>query len=68
MNEETFNTSIRKLLKLVGVSSQREIEEVVANAITSGKLAGNETFAVKVTLEIPSLQFATRFDGDIKLE
>lgn len=68
MNEEAFNTSIRKLLKLVGVSSQREIEQVVANAITGGKLVGNETFAVKVTLEIPSLQFAARFDGDIKLE
>lgn len=68
MNEETFNTSIRKFLKLVGVNSQREIEQAVAQAITSGKLAGDETFPVKVTLEMPSLQFAAKFDGDIKLE
>jgi len=26
MNEDTFNISIRKFLKMVGVSSQREIE------------------------------------------
>jgi len=68
MNDETFNTSIRKFLKIVGVNSQREIEQAVAQAIASGKLVGNETFAVKVTLEIPSLQFAAGFDGDIKLE
>ena len=32
MNEETFNLSIRKFLKIVGVSSQREIEQAVAKA------------------------------------
>lgn len=68
MNDETFNISIRKFLKLVGVSSQREIEHAVAQAIASGTLAGNETFPAKVTLEIPSLQLAVKFDGDIKLE
>ena len=41
MNEETFNISIRKFLKMVGVSSQREIEQAVAKALASGSLAGN---------------------------
>lgn len=68
MNEETFNTSIRKFLKLVGVSSQREIEQAVAQAIGSGALAGNEAFPLNVTLEIPSLKVAVKFDGEIKLE
>lgn len=68
MNEETLNTSIRKFLKMSGVSSQREIEKAVASAITRGKLVGNETFPVQMTLEIESLQLSVKFDGDIKLE
>ena len=37
MNEETFNLSIRKFLKMVGVNSQREIEQAVAKAIAAGQ-------------------------------
>jgi hypothetical protein len=68
MNEETFNISIRKFLKMVGVNSQREIEHAVTKAIADGVIAGNETFPAKVTLEIPSLQLSVKFDGEIKLE
>ena len=42
MNEETFNMSIRKFLKMVGVTSQREIEQAVAKAIASGAAKGTE--------------------------
>jgi hypothetical protein len=68
MDEETFNISIRKFLKIVGVNSQREIEHAVTKAIANGLIAGNETFPAKVTLEIPALQLNVKFDGDIKLE
>lgn len=67
MDEETFNISIRKFLKMAGVNSQREIEQAVAKAIANGIIAGNETFAAKLTLEIESLQLSVTFDGDIKL-
>ena len=67
MDEETFNISIRKFLKMVGVNSQREIEQAVTKAIANGIIAGNETFAAKLTLEIESLQLSVTFDGDIKL-
>ena len=33
MHEETFNLSIRKFLKIVGINSQREIEQAVRKAI-----------------------------------
>lgn len=33
MNEETFNLSIRKFLKMVGISAQREVEQAVAKAV-----------------------------------
>jgi len=45
MDQETFNLSIRKFLKTVGVSSQREIELAVAKAIATGTISGAETLA-----------------------
>ena len=41
MNEETFNMELRKFLKKVGVTSQREIEGAVRAAIDGGKLGRN---------------------------
>jgi hypothetical protein len=38
MNEDRFNMSLRKFLKQVGVTSQREIERVVRERSLSGKL------------------------------
>ena len=68
MNEETFNLSIRKFLKMVGVNSQREIEQAVDKALKEGRIAGTETFPVDATLEIPALGLKVRFDGEIKLQ
>ena len=68
MNDEALNLSIRKYLKMVGVSSQREIEQAVAKAIASGDSAGTETYPAKVTLDIPGLKLSVSFDGDIRLE
>jgi len=68
MNEETFNLSIRKFLKMVGVSSQREIEQAVAKAMASGAASGTETFSAKVTLHVGGLNLDVDFDGEIRLE
>jgi len=68
MNEETFNQSIRKFLKMVGVNSQREIEQAVAKAITSGAIAGTESFPAKVTLEVDGIKLNVHFDGEIRLQ
>jgi len=68
MDQETFNLSIRKFLKMVGVNSQREIEQAVQKSLGSGKLKGGETLAVKCTLEIPELGVKVPFDGEIRLE
>jgi hypothetical protein len=67
MDQETFNLSIRKFLKMVGVSSQREIEQAVAKALQDKRLSGTETIPAKVTLEIPSLGVKVPFEGEIKL-
>ncbi|MBE0624598.1 MAG: hypothetical protein IH606_07300 [Burkholderiales bacterium] len=68
MNEETFNLSIRKFLKMVGVNSQREIEQAVTKAIASGAIAGTEAFPAKVTLEVDGLKLSVNFDGEIRLQ
>jgi hypothetical protein len=68
MNEETLNLSIRKFLKMVGVNSQREIEQAVARAVASGAVAGTEAFPARVTLDIAGLKLNVRFDGEIRLE
>lgn len=68
MNEETFNLSVRKLLKTVGVNSQREIEQAVAKAIAAGAITGTESFPARVTLEVAGLNLKVEFDGDIALQ
>jgi len=68
MNEETFNLSIRKFLKMVGVNSQREIEQAVAKAIADRAVSSTETFPAKMTLEVIGLKLKVSFDGEITLE
>ena len=68
MNEETFNLSIRKFLKMVGVKSQHEIEQAVAKAIAAGAIAGTESFPATVTLDVAGLKLNVKFDGEIRLQ
>ncbi len=68
MNEDTVNMEIRKYLKTVGVSSQREIEHAIVKAIESGKLNGSENIAVKMTLEASAIGISHCIEGKIALE
>lgn len=68
MDEETFNLSIRKFLKMVGINSQREIERAVAKGVADGTIAGTETLPARVTLDIAGLNVNVVFDGEIKLQ
>lgn len=68
MDQDTFNLSVRKFLKMVGVNSQREIEQAVAKAIASAAIAGTESFTAKVTLEVPQLKLIVEFEDSIRLE
>ena len=67
MDEEIFNMQIRKFLKNVGVTSQREIETAVRKALEDGTLKGEETVKAKVTLTIESLGISADIEGDIQL-
>jgi len=68
MNEDALNTSIRKFLKIVGVTSQREIEKAVREGIASGKLKGHETLPAKVVLTLGEVDLTYEATGSIELE
>jgi hypothetical protein len=67
MNEDVFNTSLRGLLKKVGITSQREIEKAVRDAIASGRLKGHEKLPAKVTLTIDGVSLTHEITGEIEL-
>ncbi|HEX9791824.1 MAG TPA: DUF6494 family protein, partial [Kiloniellales bacterium] len=67
MNEDQFNMEVRKFLKKVGVTSQREIEQTVRDALESGKLKGHETLRAKVTLTLEGTGLKHDIDGEINL-
>ena len=68
MNEDVLNVSVRKFLKKVGITSQREIEQAVRAAVSGGKLKGNEALPAKVTLTVEGVALAVDIEGDIELE
>ena len=68
MNEDAFNASIRKFLKTLGVTAQREIEKAVRQAIADGRIKGNEKWPASATVSIPGVGLAWQVDGEIELE
>ena len=68
MNEDVFNMEVRKFLKKVGVTSQREIERGVHDALAKGRIKGDESLPTVMTLEVPSLGVKLEIDGEILLE
>jgi hypothetical protein len=68
MNDDTFNLSVRKFLKMVGVGSQREIEHAIEAAIKQGTVSGNESLPCRMTLEIDRVKLKVVYDGSIELE
>ncbi|KWV60222.1 hypothetical protein AS156_30110 [Bradyrhizobium macuxiense] len=67
MNEDVFNASLRGFLKKVGITSQREIEKAVREAVASGRLKGNEKLPAKVVLTIGSVDLVHDISGEIEL-
>jgi hypothetical protein len=68
MNEDAFNVSLRKFLKKVGITSQREIEQAVRAGLAGGKLKGNEALPAKVTLTLGGVGLSVEIEGNVELE
>ena len=67
MNEDIFNTSLRGFLKKVGITSQREIEKAVRDAVASGHLKGNEKLPAKMTLTLGGVSLTHEINDEIEL-
>jgi hypothetical protein len=67
MNEDVFNNSMRKFLKTLGVTSQREIEKAVREAVAQGRIKGNEKFPAAATVTLSGLGFTHEIKGEIDL-
>jgi len=67
MNEDTFNMQLRKFLKKVGITSQREIEQAVRAAEQAGALAGTEKVHATMTLRVADLDLTVEIEDDIGL-
>ena len=67
MNEEVFDSQLRKFLKKVGIQSQREIEQAVRSAISAGTLDDTQTLTSRVVLQVPVLGIDFTIEDVIKL-
>jgi Family of unknown function (DUF6494) len=67
MNEDIFNTSLRGFLKKVGITSQREIEKAVRDAIAAGRLKGNEKLPAKMVLTVGGVSLTHEITEEIEL-
>ena len=68
MNEDVLNMSVRKFLKKVGVTSQREIETAIRSAEASGKLGGRTSLQANVKLSVEDLGLEVEIPGTVELE
>jgi hypothetical protein len=67
MNEDVFNTSLRGFLKKVGITSQREIEKAVRDAVAAGRLKGNEKLPAKMVLTVGGINLTHEITEGIEL-
>ena len=67
MNEDVFNTSLRGFLKKVGITSQREIEKAVRDAVAAGRLKGNEKLPARMVLTVGGIGLSHEVTDEIEL-
>jgi hypothetical protein len=67
MNEDVFNTSLRRFLKKVGVTSQREIEKAVRDAVAAGRLKGDEKLPARMVLTVGGVTLSHEVTDEIEL-
>ena len=67
MNEDKFNESLRKFLKRVGITSQREIEKAVRDALEAGRLKGHEKLQARMVLTLGGVSLTHEVPDQIEL-
>lgn len=67
VDEETFNMSVRKFLKTLGVTAQREIELGVREQLANGALSGDEKLEATATVKVQGVPQDIVINGRIAL-
>jgi hypothetical protein len=67
MNEESLNRTVRQFLKVVGVTSQREIESAVRRAVEDGRIKGTESLKAKAVMTVSGVDLQFEIGGEIEL-
>ncbi len=67
VDQDALNMQIRKFLKQVGVTSQREIEQALQQALSDGRIQGGEQLRLRMTLEVDELSLRHTIDGRLDL-
>lgn len=67
MNEDVFNMEVRKFLKKVGVTSQREIEQAVREHMESGELTEDDVVKARMVLTLEGMEGEHVIEGEISL-
>jgi Family of unknown function (DUF6494) len=68
VDEEALNLSVRKFLKKLGITAQREIELGVRERLDEGGLEGNERMPARATVTVEGLEREIVVEGEIRLE
>ena len=67
MDEDAFNMSVRRFLKTLGVTAQREIERAVREQLEAGRLRGDEQLPANATVSVRGLPEDVVVTGTISL-
>ena len=67
MDEDRFNMSLRKFLKKVGITAQREIEGNIRNAMAAGQLAGEGRVTARAVITLEGFDGVTEVTGEIEI-
>jgi hypothetical protein len=67
VDEDAFNMSVRKFLKTLGVTAQREIELAVREQLEAGALRGEEKLEATATVAVRGLPDDVVVTGTIEL-
>lgn len=67
MDEDVFNMSVRKFLKKVGITAQREIETAVRDALAAGNISDDTPLKAAVTLTVDGVGLSVQIDGDVEM-
>jgi Family of unknown function (DUF6494) len=67
MDEDALNTSVRKFLKKLGVTAQREMEKAVRDGVAKGRLTGAEKLPARAVVTLGGVDLRFEVDGEIEL-